>query len=361
MKFQMQNAKSKKYALAAVSSMGLRITPESRMAVHNSKRYLLQATSAETNVLNVVSSLGRECLVLTRFVEGSPLAAFIKAELRARNIAFLGPDVPQGGPWGLRHQFNVADSGFGLRAPRVWNDRAGEVGRTIDAADYDFDAIFGADGVEILHLSGLIAALSAETTRACLETARAAKAHGTLVSFDLNYRASFWKGREAELSEAFREIASLADILVGNEEDFQLCLGLKGPAAGGKGLDGKIDAFKAMIEAAAAEYPNVKFFATTLREVISASRHRWGAILRANGEWFAEPPREIDVLDRIGGGDGFTGGLLYGILNGWDGGKCLAFGWASGVLAASSLNDYAEPADEKQVWDVYAGNARVQR
>lgn len=341
--------------------MGLRITPENRMAVQNSRRFLLQATSAETNVLNVASSLGRECLVLTRFVEGSPLAAFIKAELRARNIAYVGPDIPQGGPWGFRHQFNVADSGFGLRAPRVWNDRAGEVGRTIDAADYDLDRIFGVDGVDILHLSGLIAAMSPETTRACLDVARAAKAHGTLVSFDLNYRATFWKGREAELSAAFGEIASVADILVGNEEDFQLCLGFKGPEAGGRGLDGKIDGFKAMIEAAGAKYPNVKIFATTLREVVSASCHRWGAILRADGKWFVEMPREIDVLDRIGGGDGFTGGLLYGVLNGWDGEKCLRFGWASGVLAASSLNDYAEPADEKQVWDVYAGNARVQR
>ena len=101
------------YALACVTSMGLRITPADRMAVHNSNRFLLQATSAETNVLNVTSSLGRECLALTRFVEGSPMAAFIKAQLRARNIAYEAKEVPQGGPWGYRHQFNVADAGFG--------------------------------------------------------------------------------------------------------------------------------------------------------------------------------------------------------------------------------------------------------
>jgi 2-dehydro-3-deoxygluconokinase len=116
-----------------------------------------------------------------------------------------------------------------------------------------------------------------------------------------------------------------------------------------------------MIESVAKKYRNARMFATTLRQVVSAGRHLWGTILRADGEWFVEEPREIDVLDRIGGGDGFTGGLLYGVLNGWDGAKCLRFGWASGVLAASSLNDYAEPADEKQVFDVYAGNARVQR
>ena len=357
----MKVKKNARYAVACLSSMGLRITPENRMAVQNSNRFLLQATSAETNVLNVTSSLGPECLVMTRFVAGSPMAAFIKAQLRARNIAYVGPDVPQGGPWGYRHQFNIADSGFGLRAPRVWNDRAGEVGRTLDAKDYDTAKIFGKDGVGILHLSGLIAAMSPETTKCCLKLAADAKKHGVLVSFDLNYRATFWKGRESELSKAFHKIASCADILVGNEEDFQLCLGFKGPEAGDTDLGGKIERFKEMIVQVTKKYPNAQMCGTTLRQVVSASRHLWGAILWSKGKWFVEEPREIDVLDRIGGGDGFTGGLLYGVLKGWDAEKCLQFGWASGVMAASSLNDYAEPADEKQVWDVYAGNARVQR
>ena len=352
---------TKKYALACPTSMGVRITPEDRMAVHNSDRFYLQATSAETNVLNVASSLGRECLALTKFVEGSPIASFIKAHLRARNIRFDGREVPQGGPWGYRHQFNIADSGFGLRAPRVWNDRAGEVGRTLSASDFDIERIFGQEGIEILHISGLIAAMSEDTTKCCLELAKAAKKYGTLVSFDLNYRATFWKGREDELSKAFGEIASCADILVGNEEDFQLCLGFKGPEAGGKELSAKIDSFKAMIMQVKEKYPNARMFATTLRQVISANEHLWGAILLSGDKWYVEEPREIPVMDRIGGGDGFTGGLLYGVLNGWEAEKCLQFGWATGVLAASSLNDYAEPADEKQVWDIYAGNARVQR
>ncbi len=350
-----------RYALACPTSMGLRITPENRMAVHNSNLFYLQATSAETNVLNVASSLGRECLALTKFVADSPMAAFIKSQLRARNIHYEGIDVPQGGPWGWRHQFNIADSGFGLRAPRVWNDRAGEVGRTLNIADYDIERIFGREGVGILHMSGLIAAMSPETTACCLAMAKAAKQYGTLVSFDLNYRASFWKGREEELAAAFHEIASAADVLVGNEEDFQLCLGFRGPEAGGKDLESKIENFKAMIDQVRAKYPNAKAYATTLRQVVSANEHLWGAILWADGNWYVEEPRPIPVLDRIGGGDGFSGGLLYGILSGWEPEKWLQFGWASGVLAASSLNDYAEPADEKQVWDVYAGNARVQR
>lgn len=350
-----------KYAVACVTSMGVRITPEDRMATHNSDHFYLQATSAETNVLNIASSLGMPCLAMTKFVEGSPIAAFIKAKLRARNISFEGPDVPQGGPWGYRHQFNIADSGFGMRAPRVWNDRAGEIGRTISPDDFDLDRIFGEEGVAILHISGLIAAMSEQTTQTCLRLAEVAKKNGTLVSFDLNYRATFWKGREEELSSAFKQIASVADVLIGNEEDFQLCLGFKGPEAGGKDLTSKIESFKGMIDQVRQAYPNAVAYATSLRQVVSANEHLWGAILWADGQWFVEEPRPIPVMDRIGGGDGFSGGILYAILKDWDSSKWVQFGWASGVLAACSLNDYAEPADEKQLWDIYAGNARVQR
>ncbi len=350
-----------RYAVACVTSMGVRITPADRMAVQNSNQFYLQATSAETNVLNVASSLGKPCVALTKFVEGSPIAAFIQAQLRARNIAYEGQTVPQGGPWGYRHQFNIADCGFGLRAPRVWNDRAGEVGRTLSASDFDLDRIFGEEGVQILHLSGLILAMSPETTRCCLEVARKAKSLGTLISFDLNYRATFWAGREEELSEAFREVASLADILIGNEEDFQLCLGFKGPDAGGKDLASKIESFKGMIGEVRKAYPNASAYATTLRQVISANEHLWGALLYDGNDWYVEEPRPIPIMDRIGGGDAFSGGLLYSILKGWAPEKWLQFAWACGVLATTSLNDYAEPADEKQVWDIYAGNARVQR
>ncbi len=350
-----------RYALACPTSMGVRITPEDRMAVHNSKHFMMQATSAESNVLNVASSLGKECLVLTKFVKGSPIAEFIKSELRSRNIRYEGVEVEQGDPWGYRHQFNIADSGFGLRAPRVWNDRAGEVGTTMSIDEFDVERIFGQEGVGMLHISGLIAAMSKDTTKFCLAAAKAAKQYGTLVSFDLNYRATFWKGREEELADAFHQIASVADVLVGNEEDFQLCLGFEGPETGGKDIAAKISSFQEMIGKVKAKYSNAKVFGTTLREAISANEHLWGALLLADGQWCVEEPRPIPVMDRIGGGDGFTGGLLYGLIQGWEPAKCLQFGWASGVLAASSLNDYAEPADEKQVWDIYAGNARVQR
>lgn len=350
-----------KYDIVTVSSMGVRITPVNRQPVEAGGPFEMQSTSAETNVLNVSASLGKEVLVLTRFVEGSAIAAYIKGELRKRNISYIGPDIPQGGPWGYRHQFNIADSGYGLRGPVVQNDRAGEVGRTIDAKDYDLKQIFEIDGARILHLSGLIAAMSESTTRACLEIARYAKANGTLISFDLNYRASFWKGREAELRRDFREIASLADILIGNEEDFQLALGIPGPEAGGEGLVAKIDSFKEMISRVKVEFPNASMFAATLRQVLSANAHLWGAILNAGDNWFVEEPREIPVLDRIGGGDGFVAGLLYALLRDFCPSDALKFGWATGVLAVTMLTDYASPASEEQVWNIYKGNARVKR
>ncbi|RME92269.1 MAG: sugar kinase [Verrucomicrobia bacterium] len=349
------------YALLVPTSMGIRITPENGQPVHCSSTFKMQVTSAESNVASVASYLGLKAKVLTAFVKGSPIARMIKDNLASRHLDYEGPEVEQGGPWGYRHQINIADSGLGSRAPRVWNDRAGEVGRTLDVKDFDLERIFGREGVQIVHLSGLIGALSPETSRFCLELARAAKKHGTRVSFDLNYRASFWKGREQELRGIFSEIASVADILVGNEEDFQYCLGFEGPEVGGKGLAAKIDGFKEMISRVRETYRNAAVFATTLREVISANRHLWGAIMLAGDEWHVEEPREIGVLDRIGGGDGFVGGLLYGILRGWEPRKWIQFGWATGALVVTLETDYAQPADEKQIWAIYEGNARVVR
>ncbi len=350
-----------KYALVVPTSMGIRITPPAGQPVNVGGTFIMQATSAESNVASVSSYLGLPVKILTTFVKGSPIAQIIKDNLRSRGMDFEGPEVPQGGPWGYRHQFNIADSGYGSRGPRVWNDRAGEVGRTLNVKDFDLDRIFGKEGVQIVHLSGLIGALSPETGQFCLELARAAKKHGTKVTFDLNYRATFWKGREKELSAIFAEIASVADMLVGNEEDFQLCLGVKGPEAGGKGLKAEIESFKEMIQRVKKAYPNASTYATTLREVVDTNRHHWGAIMAAGDEWFVVEPRDITVLDRIGGGDGFVGGLLYAILKGWEPEKWIQFGWASGALATTFLTDYAQPADEDQIWSIWKGNARVQR
>ena len=351
-----------KWSLVVPTSMGIRLTPVAQgQPIHKSDHLFMQVTSAETNVASVPAYLGLPVKVLTTFVKGSPIARFIKDNLRSRNLEYEGKEVEQGGPWGLRHQINIADSGFGSRGPRVWNDRAGEVGRTLNVKDFDLDRLFGEEGVQILHLSGLIGALSPDTSRFCLELARAAKKYGTKISFDLNHRATFWKGREEELGKIFREIASVSDILVGNEEDFQLCLGIKGPEAGGKDIAAEIEKFKGMIQNVKRAYPNVSVFANTLREVVNVNEHLWGAILLAGEEWHVIEPRSITVLDRIGGGDGFVGGLLHGILRGWEPEKWVQFAWATGALATTFITDYGQPADEDQVWSIWKGNARVLR
>ncbi len=349
------------YSLLVPTSMGVRITPTGGQPVHCSSTYQLQITSAETNVASVSAYLGLPVKVLTTFVKGSPIARVIKDNLGARHMAFEGPELDQGGPWGYRHQFNIADSGYGSRGPRVHHDRAGEVGRTLNVKDFDLERIFGEEGVQVVHISGLIGALSPETSTFCLEIARAAKRHGTRISFDLNYRASFWKNREKELREMFTEIASISDILVGNEEDFQLCLGIEGPEAGGKDLAAHIESFKGMISRAKKQFPDATVFATTLREVVSANSHLWGAIMAEGDNWHVIEPRQITVLDRIGGGDGFVGGMLYAILRGWEPETWAQFGWASGALVTTLQTDYAQPADEDQVWSIWKGNARVQR
>ncbi len=353
--------KNCKYSLLVPTSMGVRITPVNGQPVHSSDTYTMYATSAETNVASIASYLGLPVKVLTTFVKGSPIAQFIKNNLKSRHMDYEGPEVEQGDPWGYRHQFNIADSGYGSRGPRVHNDRAGEVGRTLNVKDFDLEKIFGEEGVQIVHLSGLIGALSPETSQFCLEIARAAKKHGTKISFDLNFRASFWKGREKELRENFTEIASVSDILIGNEEDFQLCFGIEGPPAGGEGIKAKIEGFKGLIMKVKETFPNASVFATTLREVISVNEHLWGAIMLEGENWHVVEPRAIHVLDRIGGGDGFVGGMLYGILKNWAPEKWPQFGWATGAMATTFLTDYAQPADEEMVWSIWKGNARVKR
>lgn len=350
-----------RYALASASSMGVRLCAPEGQPIHSSNTFRMQATSAESNVLSVASYLGMRTKLLTVFVENSPISQFIKQDLRSRNIEFEGTDKPQGGPWGLRHQFNLADSGYGVRGPVVYNDRAGEAGRTIGKADFDLEKLFHQDGVQILHLSGLLAALSPESGRFCLELAKYAKKSGTKISFDLNYRATFWKDRKAELRDIFNEIACASDLLAGNEEDFQLCLGVAGPDTGGGEAADKIEHFREMIANAKKRFINVSVFVTTLRQVKSANCHLWGAIMCADEEWHVAQPREITVLDRIGGGDSFVGGLLYAIAKGYAPEQWLQFGWASGAMATTLLTDYIQPMGEQPIWDIWQGNARVKR
>lgn len=353
--------KDKTYDLLSPTSMGIRMTPLNSQPIHTSDHYLMRASSAETNVLSIGSALGLNVKVLTKFVKSSPISTFIKNDLGKRHIYFEGPEIDQQGPWGYRHQFNIADSGYGLRGPRVHNDRAGEVGLTMTSKDYDLEKLLVQEGSKIVHISGLIAALSEQTAQLCLDIVKMAKKQGSLISFDLNYRASFWEGRAAFLKDIFHKIALSSDILIGNEEDFQLCLNINGPKEGGKDILNQLDSFKEMIASIKLKYPNANVVATTLREVEQANQHLWGAIVYQDEHWTFINPRPIQVLDRIGGGDGFVGGLLYGIIKKFTPEKTAQFAWSTGVLAATVIEDYAIPQDEAQIWNIWEGNARVMR
>ncbi len=350
-----------KYALLVPSSVGVRLLPPDRQTVSSSELFYMQATSAETNTASVCSYLGLPVKVLTTFVKGSPIAQFIKANLRSRNIEVEGKEVEQGGPWGYRHQFNIADSGFGLRGPRVHNDRAGEVGKTLTAKDFELEKLFGDEGVGLLHLTGLICALSKETGEFCLELAKTAKKHGTKISFDFNYRASFWENREPELRRIFSEIANQADIIIANKWDYEKCLGIIFKAELDENSLSPAELFKETVKTIKKVFPQATVFATTLREVKHANRHFWGAVMQNDDDFQYIEPREIAVLDRIGGGDAFVGGMLYGILKGWEPSKQLQFGWASGALAATFLTDYIQPDSEEQIWKIWNGNIRIER
>ena len=351
-----------KYAVVSPTSMGVRMTPENRQPVQTSCNYFMQATSAETNVLNIPSALGMNTLALTAFVKGSPIAAFIKNQLSARHISWLGPEIDQGGPWGYRHQFNIADTGFGARGPVVANDRAGEVGRILEASFYDLEEIFAHEGAAVLHISGLIAALSPKTSALCEELARCAKQHGTAVCFDMNYRASFWAGREAELRKTFESLADTADILVGADlaaYDYDLKRLESGPT--GETVEARMEFFEQLLDRIKLRCPNASVSVMSYREVINANRHVFGSIMDMNGARYTAWPREIEVLDRIGGGDAFLGGLIYALLKGYPAEKCLSLAWAAGALAVTEIYDYANPTGEEQLMSIWSGNAKVRR
>lgn len=334
--------------------MGVRITPLERQPVHISNIFKMQATSAETNALNIVSSLGLKTKVLTAFVKDSPIALFIKSELKKRGIDYEGAEVLQGGPWGYRHQFNIADSGYGFRASRVGCDRAGEVGLTLNIKDFDTDKLFRQDGAQIFFISGLVSALSAELTEFCLELAKAAKANGSKICFDLNYRDSMCCNRNQKMSDSYKEISGLCDIIIGNDIAFGRCLGMKTPKVGAKNIN--IDEYKDMLLSVKKEYPNAGAVVSTLRQVTNSNENMWGAITLSENKFTVIEPKHIFVLDRIGGGDAFAGGFMYGCLKGWDAEKCTRFGWACGAEAVTLLDDYVTLLDERQIWEVFENN-----
>jgi 2-dehydro-3-deoxygluconokinase len=254
-----------------------------------------------------------------------------------------------------------SDRGQGVRAPVVFYNRANEAGALLKPSDFDWAKIH-ADGVRWFHSGGIFAALSETTSELILEGMRAAKAAGAVTSFDLNYRAKLWAsvGGPERARQVLRRIVGQVDALIGNEEDLQKGLGVAGPEVASRSkLDP--DSFFQMIDRAVELFPNIKLVATTLREVHSTNRHEWGAVLWLSGQKFVSPTCELDVLDRIGGGDGFASGLIYGLLSGRPPEEALRLGWAHGAFITTYHGDVTMAKREEVESFAHGGSARVQR
>jgi 2-dehydro-3-deoxygluconokinase len=254
-----------------------------------------------------------------------------------------------------------SDRGHGMRAPVVFYNRSNEAAAQLKPGDFDWNAIL-AEGVRWLHSGGIFASLSETTGEVIIEAMRAAKAAGSVTSFDLNYRAKLWNiwGGEARAQSVIRRIVENVDILVGNEEDLQLGLGVAGPKIAAKSkLDPSV--FFGMIDQVLEKYPQIKVVATTLRDVHSTSHHSWGAVAWINGQTYASPTAELDIYDRVGGGDGFAAGFFYGLLAGEQPQEAVNLGWAHGALLTTFPGDTTMATLEQVRAFAKGGSARIQR
>jgi 2-dehydro-3-deoxygluconokinase len=263
-----------------------------------------------------------------------------------------------------RNGIYFIERGFGVRGAVATFDRGHTAVSQLKPGDFDWEDIFGKQGVRWLHTGGIFAALSDTTPQVVVEAVQAAKKHGTIVSYDLNYRPSLWKsiGGKERAQRVNREIAKHVDVMIGNEEDFTASLGFEV-----EGVDeniSKIDvnAFQKMIEKAVKEFPNFRVTATTLRAVKSATRNDWGAICWAAGKFYQATPRpDLEILDRVGGGDSFASGLIYGIMTFNDLQKAVEYGAAHGALAMTTPGDTSMASLKEVEALVKGGSARAQR
>jgi 2-dehydro-3-deoxygluconokinase len=254
-----------------------------------------------------------------------------------------------------------SDRGYGIRAPVVFYNRANEAAALLKPGDFDWPQIFGG-GVRWFHSGGIFASLSATTGELIIEAMKAAKRAGAVTSFDLNFREKLWNiwGGQARAVDVVGRIVEHVDVLVGNEEDLQKGLGIAGPeVAAASKLDPKV--FLAMIDSVVKKYPNVKAVATTLRDVHSTSRHSWGAVAWIEGASYVSPTCELEVLDRVGGGDGFASGFIYGLLAGESPDAAVKLGWAHGALLTTFPGDTTMATVEQVRAFAKGGSARIQR
>jgi 2-dehydro-3-deoxygluconokinase len=290
-----------------------------------------------------------------------PVGDLIAERVRAMGVKPFYKQFKHNGVNGPNMATVYSDQGCGVRAPVVFYNRCNEGGALLKPGDFNWKEIFGG-GVRWFHSGGIFASLSETTGELIIEAMKAAKAAGAVISFDLNYREKLWNiwgGQEKALS-VMKRIVENVDVLVGNEEDLQKGLGLKGPEVTTKS---KLDpsAFFGMIDAVVNSFPKVKVVATTLREVHSTNRHSWSAVAWIDGQTYTAPTCELDVLDRVGGGDGFASGLFYGMLSGEEPEAALKLGWAHGALLTTFPGDTTMATLEQVKAFAKGGSARIQR
>ena len=290
-----------------------------------------------------------------------PIGALIAERVRAMGVKPFYKYFEHNGVNGPNMATVYSDRGFGVRPPLVFYNRSNEAGALLKPGDFDWDEIF-AGGIRWFHSGGIFAALSETTGEVIIEGMQAAKAAGAVTSFDLNYRGKLWDiwgGYDRALSVLSRIVENV-DVILGNEEDLQMGLGIPGPdVAGASKLDPS--AFFGMIDRVIEKYPHVKVVATTLREVHSTNHHSWGAVAWIDGKTYVSPTCDLNVYDRVGGGDGFASGFIYGLLAGEEPQDAVNLGWAHGAMITSFPGDTTMATAEQVRAFAQGGSARIQR
>jgi len=325
------------------------------------KNYELHVSGGEYNVAaNLSSCFGLKTGIATAIVD-SPIGLKVEASVREMGVEGIYSRFKTDGVRGPNIATVWSDRGYGLRPPVVFYNRANEAAALLKPGSFDWNRIFS-KGVRWFHSGGIFASLSSTTPLLILEAMKEAKQANAVVSFDLNYREKLWavSGGKEYAQSILRKIVKEVDILVGNEEDLQKGLGLKGPEVEKKDKLNPEVFFK-MMEQVASDFPNIKICATTLREVHSANKHSWAAVLWTRNNKFETPKVEIDVYDRVGGGDGFASGLFYGLLSGRSEEDALKLGWAHGALVATFPGDTTMARLEQVEAFIKGGSARIQR
>jgi len=290
-----------------------------------------------------------------------PIGDLIAERVRAMGVRPYYKHFKHDGVTGPNMATVYSDRGFGLRAPVVFYNRANEAAAQLKPGDFDWEAIF-AKGVRWVHSGGIFAALSPTTAELAAEMMKAAKAAGAVTSFDLNFREKLWKisGGNERAVETIGRIVENVDVLVGNEEDLQKGLGIPGPEVAAKSkLDPSV--FLGMIDNVVKKHPKVKAVATTLREVHSTNRHSWSAVAWIGGKTYTAPTAELEVVDRVGGGDGFAAGFIYGLLSGEPPEEAMKLGWAHGALLTTFPGDTTMATVDQVRAFAQGGSARIQR